>query len=230
VSSTPALIFAGAGVGFAHAVLPDHWLPLATVGRSQGYSRRRIARIAAAAGTTHVAVSLVLGALVIAIGLQLRGAIAGSQQVVVGALLLATGLWMLALHLRGHGHSHRHPHDHHHPHAHRHAHDHHHHDLHSRRKGGRRSLGALMVAFGAAASPDLTILPVFFAASALGVGAAVGSLVAFTTATIVTIVALTVIAHLAGGPIVARLAGHQGNSISALVLLGIGTLVLAGVL
>ncbi len=34
-----------------------------------------------------------------------------------------------------------------------------------------------MVPFGTAASPDLTILPVFLAASAAGAGAALGALV-----------------------------------------------------
>ena len=31
-TATPALIAAAAGVGFAHAILPDHWLALALAG------------------------------------------------------------------------------------------------------------------------------------------------------------------------------------------------------
>ena len=49
-----------------------------------------------------------------------------------------------------------------------------------------------MVPFGAAAAPELTILPVFLAATTLGVAAAVGTLLTFSLVTIVTIVALTV--------------------------------------
>jgi hypothetical protein len=45
-----------------------------------------------------------------------------------------------------------------------------------------------MVPFGAAASPDLAILPVFLAAVAVGTGTAVGSLIMFATVTIGTIV------------------------------------------
>ena len=60
-----------------------------------------------------------------------------------------------------------------------------------------RSLLAIMVPFGAAASPDLTILPVFVAATAAGPGAAIGSLVVFALVTIATIVGLTLFATLA---------------------------------
>jgi hypothetical protein len=50
----------------------------------------------------------------------------------------------------------------------------------------------------AAASPDLTILPVALAASAIGLGAVLGTLVSFTIVTLGTFVVLTVAATLAG--------------------------------
>ena len=64
------------------------------------------------------------------------------------------------------------------------------------RRGRRGSAGwpAIMVPFGAAASPDLTILPVFLAATTAGVATAVGSLVIFAAVTIGTIVGLTLAA------------------------------------
>jgi nickel/cobalt transporter (NicO) family protein len=55
-----------------------------------------------------------------------------------------------------------------------------------------------MVPFGAAASPDLTILPVFLAVTAAGAGTAIGSLLSFAPVTIATVVALTLLAT-AGG-------------------------------
>jgi hypothetical protein len=45
-----------------------------------------------------------------------------------------------------------------------------------------------MVPLGAGVTPDLTILPVFLAAAAVGTGTAVGSLIMFATVTIGTIV------------------------------------------
>jgi hypothetical protein len=51
-----------------------------------------------------------------------------------------------------------------------------------------------MVPFGAAASPDLTILPVFLAATTAGVATAIGLLVMFVAVTIATLVGLTLTA------------------------------------
>ena len=65
-----------------------------------------------------------------------------------------------------------------------------------------------MVPFGAAASPDLTILPVFLAATAAGLATAIGSVVVFAAATIGTIMGLTL-----GAAVLA--------TIGLLVLLGI---------
>jgi threonine/homoserine/homoserine lactone efflux protein len=85
-----------------------------------------------------------------------------------------------------------------------------------------------MVPFGAAASPDLTILPVFLAAAAVGAGTAVGSLVAFALVTIATIVSLTLLATFGGYQLRGNWLDRWGNAITAAVLLVIGTLVLTG--
>jgi nickel/cobalt exporter len=39
------MLAAAAGVGFGHAVLPDHWVPLAVVGRTQRYPLSKVARL-----------------------------------------------------------------------------------------------------------------------------------------------------------------------------------------
>jgi len=210
--SPGAAVLAAAGVGFGHAVLPDHWVPLAVVARSERYPLRRVAKLSTAAGATHVAVSLLLGALVVLVGLQLRSAVSSAQDAVVGGLLIATGALFLALALSGRGHSH--PHDHHH-------HDHHHHPRHTM---------AMLVPFGAAASPDLTILPVFLGAAAAGIASALGALIAFALTTIATMLALTLIATASGYYLRSRWLDRWGHVFTALVLIVVGTLVLAGVL
>ena len=87
-----------------------------------------------------------------------------------------------------------------------------------------------MVPFGAAASPDLTILPVFLAATTAGVGVAIGSLVVFGAVTILTIVALTLLATAGGYQIGGAWLDRWGNAFTAAVLVVIGALVLAGFL
>lgn len=86
----------------------------------------------------------------------------------------------------------------------------------------------MMVPFGAAASPDLTILPVFLAATTAGLATALGSLLVFAIVTIATIVALTLIACFGGYQIRGEWLERWGNAFTALALCTIGVLVLTG--
>jgi nickel/cobalt transporter (NicO) family protein len=239
-ATTPALFAAAAGVGFGHAVLPDHWVPLAVLGRAQRYPLSKIARLSGLAGIAHVLLSIVLGAVIIVVGLQFRHAVASAQDTIIGCVLIATGVGFAVLHAtgRGHHHDHDHPHGHHHGYdEHEHEHGHHHEHEHDDRRdhdpgvrGGLRGLAAIMVPFGAAASPDLTILPVFLAATTVGVATAVGSVVIFGAVTIGTIVGLTLGAAHGGYQIRGEWLDRWGNALTALVLVVIGALVLAGII
>ena len=233
--TTPALILAAAGVGVGHAIMPDHWVPLAVIGRMRRYPLGRVARLSGLAGVAHVLVSLLLGALIIAVGLQFRSTIQHAQDTIVGLVLIATGVGFIVLELTGRGHTHPHTSEHGHSHHHHDQHDHHHHHEHqpdqvagSKEQGRMRGLAGIMVPFGAAASPDLTILPVFLAATAAGAGTAVGSLLAFALVTITTIVALTLLATVGGYQLRGNWLDRWGNAITAATLLAIGTLVLTG--
>ncbi len=260
-SATPALIAAAAGVGFGHAILPDHWVPLAVVGRTRRYPLTKIARLSGLAGVAHVLISILLGAVIIAVGLQFRSTIQSAQDTIIGCLLIATGLGFGAFELLGPGHTHDHAHAHGHGHGHGHDQDGHDHDHdhdqdrhhdhgndqdrdhdhgndqdrdHDHDQGPRdhleqrgvRGLAAIMVPFGAAASPDLTILPVFLAATAAGAATAIGALVIFAVVTIATIVGLTLTAAKGGYQIRGQWLERWGNALTAIVLIVIGLLVL----
>jgi len=266
-STTPALLAAAAGVGLGHAILPDHWVPLAVIGRARRYPLARVARLSLLAGIAHVMVSLLLGAIIVAIGLQFRSTIEGAQNAIVGTILILTGIGFAVFELTGRGHGHSHEHGHAHAHGHGQAHDHTHaggrprdrdnahacrhthddrHDhgherthLHTHAEsdaivathGSRtRGLAAIMVPFGAAASPDLTILPVFLAATTAGAGTAVGALIVFSAVTIGTIAGLTLFACFGGYQVESRWLDRWGNTLTAIVLIAIGALVLAGVI
>jgi nickel/cobalt exporter len=233
MSTTPALLAASAGVGFGHAILPDHWVPLAVLGRTRRYPLSKVARLSGLAGIAHVMISIVLGAVIIAIGLQFRSTVQSAQDTIIGCLLIATGLGFAAFELTGHGHAHDHGHDHGHGHDDGRSHDpgpddHHGAHEHPAERGGVRGLAAIMVPFGAAASPDLTILPVFLAATTAGAATAIGSLLIFAAVTIVTIVGLTLAAARGGYQIRGEWLERWGNAITALVLVIIGALVLTG--
>jgi hypothetical protein len=264
MNSASALVLAAAGVGFGHAVLPDHWAPLAVLSRTRSDPLRRVVRRSLAAAGTHVLLSLLLGALLIGVGLSFRTTVVRYEDYVVGGLLIATGAVFLALELagRGHGHGHDHAHGDGHGHGHGHGpvqnrgrtrahedghkhgdgHGHEHGDGHghgsdhahphtSAAGGGRvRATLALAVPFGAAASPDLTILPVFLAASALGAATAVGSLLVFAGVTVATIVGLTVAASLGASLLTGPWIERRANLLTAATLLVFGGLIATGLL
>jgi nickel/cobalt transporter (NicO) family protein len=250
-ATTPALFAAAAGVGFGHAVLPDHWVPLAVLGRARRYPLAKIARLSGLAGVAHVLLSIVLGALIIVVGLQFRSSVASAQDAVIGGLLIATGLGFGVLQATGHGHHHDHDHDHDHDHSdghgdgdgygdghghpRGHAHEHHapapaHRHADPDASRGVRRLAAIMVPFGAAASPDLTILPVFLAATTAGVATAVGSVLIFGAVTIGTIVGLTLGAAAGGYQVKGEWLDRWGNAVTAGVLVVIGVLVVTGII
>ncbi len=235
-----AVIVAAAGVAIGHAVLPDHWVPLSVLGRTQRYPIRRLARLAGYAGIAHVVTSLLLGAAVIAVGLPFRSAVEGAETVVVGSALVITGLVFLAVEVAGRGH-----------HAHGPGHMHAHAETDGSRPGRgdpvghqgsgsldpappadheHRNVGSVLVPFGAAASPDLTILPVFLAATAIGALASVATVAVFSLVTILTIVGLTVGAALGGRTVREAWLEQWGNTATAVVLVLIGGLVLGGVI
>jgi nickel/cobalt exporter len=233
-STAPALLAAAAGVGFGHAVLPDHWLPLAVLGRTRRYPPGRVARLSGLAGIAHVLVSIVLGAVIVAIGLQFRSQVKGAEDTIVGVILLATAAGFTLVELTGRGHHHDHDHSDENEQAN--GHDQHPHDEHTHahrnadavQRGGLSGLAAVMVPFGAAASPDLTILPVFLAATAAGAATAIASLAVFALVTVTTIVTLTLLAYSGGLQIKGDWLERWGNLVTALVLAVIGALVLTG--
>ena len=251
VKTLPALMLAAAGVGFGHAVMPDHWMPLAVLSRTRRYSTRRTVRLSLAAGVTHVLVSLVLGAVLVVVGLQFRDTVSRHTDVVIGGILLVTGLAILAMEMIGRGHAHGHDHGHghdghshdgHHSHDHGddHEHDNHRHDDphdHDASHDSDRNPSpnhprtlATVIPFAAAASPDLTILPVFLAAGAVGVTASISSLIVFAAVTVATIVGLTTATAAGAKLLIAPWIDRGANLLTAGTLLGIGVLVAGGII
>jgi hypothetical protein len=206
------------------------------LGRTRRYPLARVARLSGLAGLAHVLVSILLGAAIIIVGLQFRGLFQSAQDAIVGAVLIGTGAAFAILELTGHGHTHGHAHPGEHGAAVHHAgHSHDHTHSHTAAPGGTNAhgisgLAAVMVPFGAAASPDLTILPVFLAATTVGVATAVGSVLVFAFVTVATIVALTLTATRGGYQIRGQWLERWGNMFTAAVLVAIGALVFIGVI
>ena len=111
-SGSLVLLVGAAGlVAVVHSVLPDHWVPLAVVARSQRWSLWRVGGISALAAGGHVLASLILAGAIALIGLRFQKQIDAQQGHIIGGVLVVTGLGFLAWGLTGHGHAHGHDHD-----------------------------------------------------------------------------------------------------------------------
>jgi hypothetical protein len=252
------LLLGAATVAVLHSVLPDHWVPLAVVARTQHWNLFRLGRVSALAAGAHVIASLALGAVVALIGLQFQHAIETQQGHIVGGVLMLTGAGLLVWGMTGHGHMHEHGNSHEHQHSppmdlaaggmHEHAHAHegvthshrHHHEAFVQAQASRiaersgeatlvRRVTAVAIPFGAAASPDLTFLPIAFAAGAHGRGSVAAVLGLFAAVTMTTFVGLTVIATAAGYQMQGEWLEKNANTITSLVLIVIGAAVFAGI-
>ncbi len=198
-----ALATTAAAVGIVHALLgPDHYLPLIVLSKSRRWNTRRTSAVTLACGAGHIAGSVVLGGLALALGWRLQEAIwwETMRGQLAGWLLLGFGLaysaWGLRRALRGRPHSHWHEHvdGTFHCHGHAHADDHAH--LHEAPAGaGGRSLLAgasawsLFVVF--VLGPCEPLVPMLMVPAATGslLGAVFVALV-FAAATLATMMAL----------------------------------------
>jgi hypothetical protein len=236
-TSIVLLVGAATTVAVLHSILPDHWVPLAVIARAQRWGLVRVARVSALASIGHVLASVALAGVIAVVGLQFQRAIDVQQGHIVGAVLVLTGLGFLLWGLTGHGHHHDDRHDHRSTdHAGTHTHDD------SEQTSGTvavaversakqplaRRLAAIAIPFGVAASPDLTILPIALAASAIGGGTVAGVLVTFAAVTVATFVGLTVLATRLGYQIKGEWLERNATSVTALVLIAIGVVAYIG--
>jgi nickel/cobalt transporter (NicO) family protein len=248
-TSVALLILAAGTVAVVHSILPDHWVPLALVARTQRWGVLRVTRISALASVGHVLTSVMLGSVIAVVGLQFQRQIDVQQGHLVGAVLVLTGLGFLLWGMTGRGQSRAEGHPHHHAHTYDHSHsshastsnihdpDHSHTHEHNpesaqgttiARQPVAKRLAAIALPFGVAASPDLTILPVALAASAVGGVVVAGVLTVFAVVTIATFIGLTVLATLAGYQIRGEWLERNATTITALVLLLIGIVAYVG--
>ena len=226
----PLLLVLGAiAVAVVHSVLPDHWVPIAVVGRTQRWPLMRVARVSGLASAGHVLASLVLAGVVALVGLRFQEQIETQQGRIVGGVLIVAGLglllWDLVRRRRRQPQHDHHDHADHSDHEARHSHSHEAGVGEATWVARLRNIG---VPFGVAASPDLTILPVALAAGAYGASVVGLVLGAFALFTVVTFVGLTVLAAAAGYQVKGRWLDEHANTITSVVLIVIGIVAFVG--
>ncbi|HYT75240.1 MAG TPA: hypothetical protein VEL79_10865 [Vicinamibacterales bacterium] len=208
-SLTLVLAVGAVTLGSLHTLAPDHWVPFAALSRAQGWSRLRTARITALCGFGHVTVSVVLGVLALAFGLEMLHVVGRRMESIAGLLLIAFGLVYAVLGLRRaagerfHGHPH-----HHYDHVH---------------EPSTMTPWALFLLFSA--DPCVAVIPILFAAAPLGVVRTIFVVCAYELATIATMVVLVLPARAAVNRLHAPWIARYGDAAAGAVIAAVGVLV-----
>ncbi len=98
----------GFTVAFFHAALPTHWLPFVLVGRARGWRRTKTILVTLGAGLGHVSVTSILGIGIAWFGFQLDERVGRLFPWLIGAFLVAVGLYYFWRQGRGRGICHHH--------------------------------------------------------------------------------------------------------------------------
>ena len=192
------LLLAAASVAFVHTILgPDHYLPFVMLGQARRWSRLRTVAVTALCGAGHVASSLLLGGIGIALGLTVgsleqleagRGDWAAWSLIAFGGAYALWGVRRAVRHRRGIE-AHAHDHD---VHVHAGA-THRHHHGHVARSGSFWAMFAIFVL-----GPCEPMIPLFIVPASRGRwGLAALCAAVFTVVTIATMVGAA-LAGLAG--------------------------------
>lgn len=192
-SGSSALLLTALVVGITHTLLgPDHYLPFVALAKARNWSKRRMLAITAVCGVGHVAGSILLGAIGLAIGWSLGGleAIESMRGDVAAWLLTAMGAIYMAWAIKRIGKGHKHTHMHVHEDGTVHTHEHTHHEDHAHphdNKKGIRSVTAWSLFVIFVFGPCEAFIPLLlFPAVNQNLGLAAATTAVFATATILT--------------------------------------------
>ncbi|GAB3931824.1 hypothetical protein [Larkinella terrae] len=189
-------------LGAVHAAIPNHWLPVALIGRSENWSMRETLGVAALSGFFHTLSTVILGVLIGAIGVELSEQLESQTRWIASLILIFMGLVYFAVHN---------------PHS---AHEHVPKGLSGRSK--RAIVGTLALAM--LLSPCLEIETFFFTAGTLGWPAVATLSVAYTAITILCMVGLTALSFRGLARLQWHWLEHHEKQITGGILIALGIL------
>jgi nickel/cobalt transporter (NicO) family protein len=100
------LIVGALALSVVHAAIPNHWIPLVAISRSEKWSVGQTRRITALAGLAHTASTVLIGILVGLLGHKLFIHYASITEIAGRFILIALGIVYILLDLRGRHHHH----------------------------------------------------------------------------------------------------------------------------
>jgi len=99
-------------LSIVHASIPNHWIPLVVLSKSEKWTEKFTMSATAIAGFSHTLSTIIIGIIVGFLGYKLSGSYSFIVGVIAPSLLILLGIIYLALSIRANKHHHHHHHTH----------------------------------------------------------------------------------------------------------------------
>lgn len=96
-------------LSLVHAAIPNHWLPIIALGKSERWSRSEMLSVTAITGIAHTLSTIMIGVVVGLVGYKLSSTAAFTTRIIAPLILVVLGLTYLLLDFRGTEHHHHSP-------------------------------------------------------------------------------------------------------------------------
>ncbi|NJK84800.1 MAG: hypothetical protein HC906_01280 [Bacteroidales bacterium] len=95
-------------LSIVHASIPNHWLPLVALGKTEKWSMHRTLTATGIAGTAHILSTILIGILVGFIGFKISSTFSEIGEIIGPTILIALGIVYLMIDLFRKNHTHNH--------------------------------------------------------------------------------------------------------------------------
>lgn len=95
-------------LSITHALIPNHWFPLAAVSKSENWTRRETVEVTALTGFLHTLSTIIIGIIIGFIGYKLGDTVELVASIYAPVILIGLGLYFIILNLRKKHHTHCH--------------------------------------------------------------------------------------------------------------------------
>ena len=85
-------------ISVLHAVLPNHWLPVLTIGKKEQWDLKETEKVTFIAGVAHVVSTILIGVLLGIIGVELSESIEQFTHIIAPSILILIGFYFIRQH------------------------------------------------------------------------------------------------------------------------------------
>jgi nickel/cobalt transporter (NicO) family protein len=103
-----SLIIGSLLLSITHALIPNHWFPLAAVSKSENWTKMETAQVTALTGFLHTISTIIIGIIIGFVGYKLGDTIEIVSEIYAPVILLGLGSYFVIKNLRDKSHSHCH--------------------------------------------------------------------------------------------------------------------------